>query len=73
MRAKPSLPDTDVFAVERQSEDGATVFLVRHYPSRDAAAASCCTARIDRRAGESDGAALARAARVIDRHHGGSV
>jgi hypothetical protein len=65
MKPKLQLPDTDVYAVERQAGG----FLVRHFPSREAAT-SCCHIEIAPRGDESESATLARAALVIERHHG---
>ena len=68
LRPRPSLPDTDVFGVTRgTAANGATVFLVTHYPTRSAEVA-CCHVAIVQRPGESDVDALRRAAAAIAEH-----
>jgi hypothetical protein len=67
-RDRPSMPDTDVFGVTRQTAHGLTVFLVTHYPTR-AAQSPCCRAAITQQPDESEYGALSRAAAAIDAQH----
>jgi hypothetical protein len=54
----------DCYGVERHPEQ----FLVRHYPTKDAAR-PCCVVTVARTPGVSDGELLARVARHCERKH----
>jgi hypothetical protein len=60
-------PAPDCCTVARVAEG---VFLVRHFPSADAARPCCRPVRVTRRAEEHDIDALARAWRLIEQQHG---
>lgn len=74
-RLHKSLVETADEAPDRYTVDrsAAPTFVVRHYPSAEAARPCCRPVQVIRRDGEADVDALTRAMRLVNRQHEGPV